>query len=182
MTSDMHVNSAPDSFGHRSLNNHTRKQGGLESLNRRVISRTEQQEPKRLDYTGRYRLELDSRADTTCCGKGFVPISEIDQVCNIAGFHPNMPVIKDVSIRTCACAYDSPAGEALILLFGQALYFGEEMEHLLLSPNQVQSYAHDLCLNPKQYTNGTSIHGIHSEAENFTLPFLMRGGISYIPI
>jgi hypothetical protein len=72
----------------------------------------------------------------TCCGKGFVRISEIDQVSDVAGFHPDMPTIKNVPIRTCACAFDSPTGETYMLVLGQALYFGEDMEHYLLSPNQ----------------------------------------------
>jgi hypothetical protein len=70
----------------------------------------------------------------------------------------------------------------LILVLGHVLYFSDEMEHSLLSPNQVGSFAHNLCLNPNQYTNGTSKHCIYSESENVIVPFSMHGCISYIPI
>ena len=77
------------------------------------------------DYDGRYRLEIDSRADTMCCGKGFIPIGDMDSVCDVHGFHPSMDAIKNVSIRTCATAFDHEGGETLILVFGQALWFVE---------------------------------------------------------
>jgi hypothetical protein len=67
-------------------------------------------------------------------------------------------------------------------VIGQALYFGDDMEHSLLSPNQIRAFSHKLCLNPKQYTNGDSLHGIHSDGEKFTIPFAMHGCISYVPI
>lgn len=49
-------------------------------------------------------------------------------------------------------AYDHPNGETYILEFGPALYFGDSMEHSLISPNQVRLFNHKLCLNPKQFT------------------------------
>jgi hypothetical protein len=108
-----------------------------------------------------------------CCGRGFIPISEIDQVCDVVGFHPDMQPIKDVPVRTCATAFDHPDGETFILEFGQALYFGDSMEHSLLSPNQIRSFNHQLCLNPKQFTNGNSTHGITLEGDNTILPVNM---------
>jgi hypothetical protein len=92
ITYDANISSASDSFGHRSLNNKSRKQGGFKSSSRRLVARTYKQVNRTVDYTGRYRLEVNSRADTTCCGRGFIPISEVDQVCDVAGFHPNMPI------------------------------------------------------------------------------------------
>jgi hypothetical protein len=55
-----------------------------------------------------------------CCGCGFVRIPEIDQVCNVVGFHPDMQPIKDVPVCTCANAFDHPDGETFILEFGLA--------------------------------------------------------------
>jgi hypothetical protein len=64
-------------------------------------------------------------------------MTEVDMVCDVAGFQPTMDSIKDVPMRTCACAYEKANGETLKLAFGQALWFREDMEHSLLSPNQV---------------------------------------------
>jgi hypothetical protein len=125
------------------------------------VARTNQLEKSAVDFSGRFRLEVDSRADTTCCGKRFVPISEIDQVCDVAGFHPTMKPIKDVPIRTCACAFDGPNSKTLILVIGQALYCGVEMEHSLLSPNQVRAFSHTLCLNPNSSRMGIAYMVFH---------------------
>jgi hypothetical protein len=103
-------------------------------------------------------------------------------VCDVAGFHPAMSTIKDVPIRTCVCTFDSPTRETYILVIGQALYFGDQTEHSLLSPNQVRAFSHKLCLNPKQYSDVNSIHGTYSDTEDFMIPFNMYGCISYVPI
>jgi hypothetical protein len=167
--------------GFRNLQNCHHKQGGIQTGVRRHVAGTNTC-VNQVDYSGRYRLEIDSRADTVCCGKGFIPMSEVDQVCDVLGFHLDMTPIKDVPVRTCATAFDHTDGETIILVFGQALYFGDSMEHSLLSPNQVRTFNHQLCLNPKQYTNGNSIHGISVDSDNLTLSFNMYGCISYLPI
>jgi hypothetical protein len=173
--------SASEQFCFRNLQNRHRKQSGVQSGGRRSVARTNTL-PNQIDYSGRYRLEIDSRTDTMCCGKGFIPVSEIDQVCDVLGFYPEIAPIKDVPIHTCATAFDHPDGETVILVFGQALYLGDAMEHSLLSPNQVPSFNHQLCLNLKQFTNGTSVHGILVESEDTVLSFNMYGCISYLPI
>jgi hypothetical protein len=174
--------SASSHFGRRTsfdpnLNN--RQQGGVSTSSRRWISRAKAV-PTQIDYHGRYRLEIDSRSDTMCCGRGFVQLFEVDQVCDVHGFHPDMEALKNIPISTCATAYDHGNGETYILVFGQALYFGDTMKHSLLSPNQVRSFHHKLCLNPKMYTHGESLHGI--VADDVTFPFHMHGCISYLPI
>jgi hypothetical protein len=178
------ISNVSSNFGQRRMNN-SRYQGGFSSTQRRVVSNVQATTPvPTQDYTGRFRLEVDSRADTTCCGKGFVPISEVDTICDVLGFHPDMAPITNIPIRTCATAFDHHSGETLILEFGQCLYFGDALEHSLLSPNQVRSFHHSLCLTPKQYSNGTTLHGIRTDdaSDNIELNFKMFGCISYLPI
>jgi hypothetical protein len=79
-----------------------------------------------------------------CCGKGFIPIGELDQVCDVFGFHPSMSAIKNVPIRTCATAFDHEDGETIILVFGQALWFGDELENSLACPGQIRSFSNTL--------------------------------------
>ncbi len=174
--------SASSQFGHRNLGNRNRNQGALQSSVRRTISKTHQSKSYTVDYNERYRLEMDTRADTMCCGKGFIPIGEIDEECDVYGFHPTMPAIKNVPVRTCATAYDHENGETVLLVFGQALWFGDELEHSLACPAQIRAYNHHVCLTPKHYSNGESLHGIYSEIDNITLHFHLYGCISYLPI
>lgn len=179
-------NSASNQFGRRNLgnnsNNNNRTQGSFSSANRRIVSKTASTHRNVADFRGRCRLEIDSRADTVCCGKGFVPIGDTDIECDVYGFHPGMEAVKNVPVRTCATAYDHANGETIILEFGQALWFGDDLEHSLLSLDQVRFFQHTVCLNPKQFSNGQSLHGIECINDEITFPFQMHGCISYMPI
>jgi len=84
----------------------------------------------------------------------------MDRVCDVYGFHPSMPAIQNVPIRSCATAYEHESGETLILVFGQALWFGDELEQSLACPGQIRAFNKVLCLSPKQFTEGRSLHGI----------------------
>ncbi len=117
-----------------------------------------------------------------CCGKGFIPLGDSENVCNVHGFHPSMPAIENVSIRTCATAYDHADGSTYILVFGQALWFGDDLEESLACPSQIRAFNNIVCLNPKQFTDGKSLHGIHSNSDDVTMHFKMHGCVSYLPI
>jgi hypothetical protein len=49
----------------------------------------------------------------------------LDQVCDVYGFHPSMSAIKNVSIQTCATAFDHEDGETI-------KHFGLEMNWKIL--------------------------------------------------
>jgi hypothetical protein len=191
-TNDQHVpvpqpnDSASSYFGQRRMNsdpnNRRRQQSAFVTSTRRTISSNQTSDRHLSDYSGRYRFEIDSRADTTCCGKGFIPLYDTDKVCDVSGFHASMDSIRDVPIRTCATAFDHHDGHTYILEVGQSLWFGDSLEHSLLSPNQVRSHGHELCLTPKQFSNGKSNHSIRTADHNIELNFRLHGCISYLPI
>jgi hypothetical protein len=171
-------NNASNDQNNRSNN---RNINAIETSHRRFISKTKTDTPHVTDYAGRYRFEIDSRADTTCCGKGFIPLRDTDQVCDVSGFHSSMSTLKDIPIRTCVTAFDHHNGQTYVLEVGQALWFGDTMDHSLLSPNQVRTFGHFLCLTPKQYSQGKTLHGIRTP-DNVELNFKLHGCISYLPI
>jgi hypothetical protein len=48
--------------------------------------------------------------------------------------------MEEIPIVKAAFAYDDPAtGETFVLTFGQALYFGSKINHVLLNPNQIRA-------------------------------------------
>lgn len=115
------------------------------------------------DYKGRFQLEADTSADMICCGKGFIPTGNTEMVSDVEP-------IKNMAVRTCATAYDHQEKYCEMLI----LEFIEDMEHSLLSPNQVQAlFNRNVCLNPKQYTNEHSLHSINCEEDNLTFKFQM---------
>ena len=80
-----------------------------------------------------------------------------------------------------ATAYDDPSsGEMFILVMNQALYFGDQMENLLLCPNQMRSHGivDDV---PMHLSGGNSMHSTYFPTDEVRLPLDMHGCISYLP-
>ena len=83
--------------------------------------------------------ELDSHADTTCCGKGFQLLHKTGKTVSVEPFLSQYEPVTDIPIGTCINAYkDEMTGETYILQFHQALYFGDRLEVSLINPNQMR--------------------------------------------
>ncbi|MGH7974081.1 MAG: hypothetical protein ACREBR_01045, partial [bacterium] len=159
-----------------------RKQKSFASTQRRVAGTVSSRYESPSDYDLRARMECDSRADTVCAGATFVPMELTGKVCDVRGFHDSFNNLKDIPVATTATAYDHEGlQETLILVVHESLYFGTSMEHSLISPNQLRSnnLVVDTC--PRQYSQGSSLHGIYSSEDDVFLPFEMHGCISYLP-
>lgn len=168
--------------GARSLNDR-RKQGAVASGTRRISSVNVHGNVRiPNDYNFRGRAEVDTRADTTCAGAAFALIETTGKECDVKGFHDEMMPIRNIPIATCATAYDHPQlQETIILLFHEALYFGKDMDHSLINPNQIRANGLTVDCCPRQYDK-SSMYAIFSKEENISLPFKMHGCISYLPI
>lgn len=108
------------------------------------------------DYGKEARCELDTRADTTCAGINCRPLYYTGQHCEAFGFHNELSPISDVPIATLATAPLSGAtvamaplsGESFIIIFNKALYFGSNLDHSLVNPNQLRHHGIDIYDNP----------------------------------
>lgn len=134
-----------------------------------------------MNYAARKRCEIDTRADTFCAGQTFLLHEATGMVVDVGGFHPSLPVVKDVPIGTVITAYDTPEGETIILSVHQALFFGASMEHSLCQPNQFREHGLIVDTTPKQYTNGKSLHGMYIPDQELHIPFELFGCLSYFP-
>ncbi len=86
------------------------------------------------------RAELDSHADT--CGVNNVAriLEYTNQVAEVTGFANSLEPLRNVPIVKAAVAYDHPdTGEVVIIIINQALYFGDELDDILLNPNQIRA-------------------------------------------
>ena len=133
------------------------------------------------DYAARKRCEIDTRADTFCAGQTFILQEPTGLVVDVGGFHPSLPIMKDIPIGLAATAYDLPTGETIILGVHQALFFGASMEHSLCQPNQLREYGIIVDDCPKQYSNGKTLHGLLFPDDNLHIPFKLHGCLSYFP-
>ena len=62
--------------------------------------------------------ELDSHADTTCCGKGFQLLNDKGKTVSVEPFLSQYEPVPDIPIGTCITAYDNErTSETYILQF-----------------------------------------------------------------
>jgi hypothetical protein len=129
------------------------------------------------------RAELDSHADT--CGVNDVAyiLEYLGKVAEVHGFSKSLQAMQDIPIVRAALAYDNAeTGEKVNIVINQALYFGNQLSHILLNQNQMR--AHGLTVDdcPKHLSKGQSTHSIIIEEHNFNIPLKLHGIMSYFDV
>jgi hypothetical protein len=145
------------------------------SLLQRVVS-SSQQIKEQLGYA-----ELDSHAYT--CGVNNVAriLEYTNQVAEVTGFANSLEPLRNIPIIKAAVAYDHPdSGEVIVIIINQALYFGDELDEILLNPNQIRAQGNTVDDIPKIF--GGKSHSITFPSENFSIPLELRGIISFFPV
>jgi hypothetical protein len=84
--------------------------------------------------------ECDSNADTCVLGKNFKLLELTGRVADVYGYKggDNFDAIHIASGATTA--YDHPEHGTILLVINQALWYGTQLDHSLISPNQLRSY------------------------------------------
>jgi len=128
------------------------------------------------------KAELDSHADTTVAGSTYRVLEYTEKSCDIHPFSDDYEPMKQVPIAKVATAYDDPStGETYILIFGQALYMGQSLDHTLICPNQARANGVVVDDVPRHLSyDGKSSHSIYFPSENVRIPLSLKGVISYI--
>ena len=116
--------------------------------------------------------ECDTNADTCCLGKNFVVLQATFRTADVYAYDTSIKPIENVPIVSGATAYDDPiTGETYILVFNEALYYGEKLDHSLINPNQLRSFGIPLWDNPYDVAHGLSID-VHS---SLSIPLYTSG-------
>jgi len=120
------------------------------------------------------RIECDSHADTSCAGKNCVVLSYTNQVIDVFGFHDSLGALKAIPIASVATLATDTNGNEVILVIHEALYFGDKMQHTLLSVNQARAYDVSIWDNPCDPNHSLSI-----EASGTTVEMRIEGIVVY---
>ena len=98
------------------------------------------------------------------------------------GFSDNLPIEDNLPIANVIYAYDCKnKGEVILLRINHCIYLGNKKADAIACPNQLQLNGISVDERPKNiFPNETGIQEIC--AEIITLPLLLRGSLSYLPI
>ena len=123
------------------------------------------------------RNECDSHADTCCAGRNFTIIDLSDVECNVKGFSNDLGMLSKIPIATVGTLWVNPAdGCSYILVIHEALYFGDNLDHSLINPNQIRLYLGNVVQdNPLHNTP----MGIDIEERDTFIPFKTSGVTIY---
>jgi hypothetical protein len=116
--------------------------------------------------------ECDTNADTCCLGKNFVVLAPTYRTADVYAYDTSIQPIENVPIVSGATAYDDPiTGNTYILVFHEALYYGDKLDHTLINPNQVRSFGIPFWDNPFDPTRSLSI----DVSDDFRIPLRTIG-------
>jgi len=116
--------------------------------------------------------ECDTNADTCCLGKNFLVLHSTYRTADVYAYDTSIKPIENVPIVTAATAFDDPtSGNTFILVFNEALYYGEKLDHSLINPNQIRSYGIPFWDNPFDPAHDLSIE-VHPD---LTIPLRAFG-------
>ena len=124
------------------------------------------------------QTELDSHADTIALGKNSIIMGYTGRECEVSPYTDSYESIKKVPIVQGATGYTSPVtGQQSILIFNEALWLGDQMEHTLVNPNQLRHFG--LIIRDDPYNLEEPIR-IETENGEFVMPLLSNGTVIYL--
>ena len=126
---------------------HGRRSSRIVSSIRRPAASNAKRKPSSLPPEG--RIELDSHADTIVLGANCVVLSHPGQTCEVMPYSDTYNAITDVPVVTGATLWTSPHdGDEYILIFNEALWMGDTLQHMPVNPNQLRAYGTTVQDNP----------------------------------
>jgi len=127
--------------------------------------------------------ELDSHADMSVAVPKFKVLEYTNLTCSVTPFANSYKKKEDIPIVKAATAYDDEdTGTTYILVLGQALYFGADVDASLLCPNQMRANGVIVDDVPKHLShNKSTTHSITFPEEGISIPLRLNGCFSSIP-
>lgn len=125
-------------------------------------------------------VELDTHADTFVGGRNCVmlPGTDTGDHATVHSFSEESCPFRDIPIGSVATAWVDPnTSETWVLVFHEALYFGDRLNHSLLCPNQLRAHGVTVKDTPMMFDK-ESPHEIRSDDGDLTIPLRLNGVMS----
>ena len=95
------------------------------------------------------RNELDTHTDTCCAGANWKLMELTSEVCNVSPFLNTYAPVKEIPVGRCCTVWTcNNTGREVLLAADHMLWFGSQMEHSLINPNQIHEYGLPVFDNP----------------------------------
>ena len=102
--------------------------------------------------------ECDTNADMCCLGKNYVILNNTSRTADVYACDTSIKPLEGVPIVSGATAYDDLGTNTMyILVIGEALYYGNNLDHSLINPDQVMAYGIDFWDIPFDRQRGLTI-------------------------
>jgi hypothetical protein len=144
---------------------------------------------------------MDTHADTCCAGANWKLLDSTNEVCEVTPFLDSYEPVKEVMVARCGTVWTSPdTGCEYLLVSDQMLWFGSQMDHSLINPNQIREYGlpvYDDPFSKQQFgidgkeafipfnTMGTIVYfetHVPTDWETCNLPIIMLTGEEWDPV
>ena len=94
-------------------------------------------------------IELDTHVDTTVLRSNCIVLSYTGKECEVSPYSPDYEAMHNIPVVTGATVWTNPQdGMPILLVFHEALWMGDKLDHTLVNPNQLQAYGVDIQDNP----------------------------------
>ena len=102
--------------------------------------------------------ECDTDADTYCLDRNFTVYKYTRRTADVYAYDKSYSPATNIPFVTGATAYDDPnLGKTFILIFNEALFYGNKMDHSLFKPNQLRKFGVLVWDNPFDHERPFSI-------------------------
>jgi hypothetical protein len=145
--------------------------------------------------------KMDTHADTCCAGANWKLLDSTNEVCKVTPFLDSYEPVKEVMVTRCGTVWTSPdTGHEYLLVGDQMLWFGSQMDHALINPNQIREYGlpvYDDPFSKQQFgidgneaffpfnTTGTIVYfetRVPTDWKTCNLPIIMLTGEEWDPV
>ena len=97
-----------------------------------------------------------------------------NEVCDVSPFLNAYAPVKEIPVGRCCTVWTcNDTGREILLVADQMLWFGSQMEHSLINPNQIREYGLPVFDNPFD----TDSYGI--DGDDIFIPFATTGTVVY---
>ena len=99
----------------------------------------------KIQHTTHGCIKLDTHVDTTVLGSNCFVLSYTGKECEVSPYSRDYEAMHNVLVVTGATVWTNlQDGTTILLVFHEALWMGDKLDHTMVNPNQLRAYGVDV--------------------------------------